>query len=119
MSQIVKDIHFSSNWNNKLYCNFISTIRFGVNKISEGDTVNILLRKKGVYINTGKAKCYKVFNDIKFNDIYWYICIDTGYSYEESFKLFTQINHNVQIDENTVCNLLIFHRHEPIILNKI
>ena len=89
MERPIKELRFSVNWNNKLYCNIFATLRFDLNGLIEDDTVNILLRKKGAYISTGMATIIRIFENVEFSMIKWYLPIDTGYSLEESLKLFS------------------------------
>jgi hypothetical protein len=119
MNSKIQEIRFSTNWNNKLYCNIFSTLRFGLCSFKIGDEVNILLRKSGAYVSTGNAKVINVYKDVNFRALDWYLPLDTGYSFEESWKLFTQFNSNIQIDDNTTINVIILQRINSIILNKI
>lgn len=113
-----REIKFNWNWNNKLYCNFFSTIRFGVNSYVEGDLYNILLRESNVFINTGTSKLIHLYPDQLFINLYTILEIDTGYNFDESIKLFTKFNNNIVIDNTTLCHFLIFERTTKITLKK-
>ena len=118
MSHTIKEIRFSTNWNNKLYCNNFATLRFGECKYNEGEQCSILLRKNGAYINTGFGIIQAVYKDVAFKHLYWYLPIDTGYSFNESKKLFTQFNHNIPIDDETPVNVIVISRLNPLTLNR-
>lgn len=114
-----KEIKFSSNWNNKLYCNIFATLRFGECMHKEGDTVSILLRKESVYVSTGEAIIINIFKDVPFHHLRWFLPIDTGYSLLESEKLFKQFNCNKEITDDTPVNVIVLQRLTKIILSKL
>ena len=118
MSTKIQEIRFSTNWNNKLYSNFFATLRFGECKYQEGDTVSLLLRKSGAYVNTGLATVEAVYKDVAIKHLYWYLPIDTGYTLNESIRLFKQFNHNMDITDDTAINVIVLRRLKPIVLSK-
>jgi hypothetical protein len=118
MSHTIKEIRFSTNWNNKLYSNIFATLRFGECKYEEGEQVNILLRKEGAYISTGFGIIQGVYKDVCFKHLYWYLPIDTGYSFNESLNLFKNFNHNLPIEDDTPINVIVISRLKQINLTK-
>jgi len=114
-----KEIKFSSNWNNKLYCNIFGTIRFGECFHKEGDQVSILLRKDGAFVNTGEGLIIHLYKDVPFQHLRWYLPIDTGYSLMESEKLYKQFNCNKEITDDTPANVIVIQRLDKIILSRL
>lgn len=77
-------IPFSYNWNNKLDCKALTTIRIYSPHNHVPDRA-VLLNLKGVGKGTGKIKGVKKFYLADLNDYMAYI--DTGYNKEECAKI--------------------------------
>ena len=91
-------INFSTNWNGKLNpdAKFFTTIRkYSPVKHIEGRDFEIFLKDRYLF----KAELYQVFT-VSFGAIHPNtIIIDTGYSYDESCKLFMNFLHCTTIDQ--------------------
>ena len=101
MSKTLPEFRFSYNWNNLLCCKIFSTIRLQEPHFKEGDSVNILLRQKGIWKCIGKAIVLHIFPDFKILDNLGLLPCNTGYNVEMSLKLYTQFNSNIPITNDT------------------
>lgn len=106
----MRTINFSYNWNNKLDNKVFTTIRANFIPVEPGTTLKIHLKNK-LYCWAKVRECIKC----KFSDINpLIIWLDTGYTPEESYKIFKNMGLDIN-DKNQDCMLLIFERaHKPI-----
>lgn len=82
---------FQENWNMKLYGKYFTTIRQASHPIKLGDTVDIVLKGKGVKL----AKCIGC-QIVKFSELNELtIMMDTGFNYAESLQLFKRFGLDV------------------------
>ena len=89
----MKQIKFSQNWNNKLDCNFFTTIRLFSKKYQVNETYEIDLNNE--------IKCKAIAIDvrpIKVDSLNDFICyLDTGYNKEETIAMFQKMYSNVDL----------------------
>jgi hypothetical protein len=98
------DLKFSYNWNHKLDCNAFTTIRlYNSQKHIPGQEVNILLNEKS--IGTGAIKDVVLFQLDKLNSFTSFL--DTGYSVEETKKIFYKMYPKVNFSITQLALILI------------
>lgn len=79
----MKRLNFSTNWNNKLDCQFFTSIRLNTDKYVIGEDYIILLRSQKK--KTAKLILKKSFKIANLNDFTSYI--DTGYSSDQVIEM--------------------------------
>lgn len=88
---------FSTNWNNKLSCEYFTTLRLYSKKFIVGNIYDIELQKK--HLKFAECKAIKTLNIEQIND---YIAgLDTGYDAEETKKLIKTMYKNLNLDWTT------------------
>jgi len=96
MEDYVK-LKFSTNWNNKLNCDYFTTIRLYSEKFIVGDTYDIVLKSK--HLKFAECRGFKVFYIEQINE---YIAgLDTGYDVAETKKLIKSMYKNLNLDWTT------------------
>jgi hypothetical protein len=103
---------FSTNWNNKLECNFYTTIRiYNPRKHFVNNQFDIYLQRKyrGKAVVIGVVKTYLH----KLND---YVCyLDTGYNKLETIELMKKIYKTKNIDfSKKQITILILQKIDPL-----
>ena len=86
---------FSHDWNRKLNGIFFTTIRrYNPKKYARGNRVEVYCKYGKAYHSFGVAEIVDV-RKITLNDLNEYICgLDTGYSVEETKKIFRRMYKN-------------------------
>lgn len=101
------EIKFSTNWNNKLLCNYFTTLRLS-DRFKVGEKYLILLKKK--QIGTGEIIAKKY---LKLNQINDYIAgLDTGYNAQKCKEILKTMYKNKLIDWETQTLVLYLIRLE-------
>jgi uncharacterized protein YqfB (UPF0267 family) len=97
-------INFSYNWNNKLQCNYFTTLRLlNHSKYQLGKTVEI-------YLNGVKQFNAEIINtkEIYFENLNSYIAgIDTGYSLNETKNILLKMYPNVDFTKQSLMLILL------------
>lgn len=96
-------IKFSTNWNNKLDCNYFTTIRLMSKKFEVAKVYNVELKNKehsrAIILNI----CYTMLDNL--NDFNCYL--DTGYSVEETKNIFKKMYPNVNFKKTHLAIILL------------
>ena len=101
------EIKFSTNWNNKLDCNYFTTLRLS-DRFKVGGKYPVLLKKK--QIGTGEIMAKKY---LKLNQINDYIAgLDTGYNAQNCKEILKTMYKNKLIDWKTQTLVLYLIRLE-------
>ena len=86
-------LDFLFNWNNKLGCNYFTTIRkateYNRKSLSPGSVVEIHLQNKFQYLAEVYHQDVLLFSKIRISSL----LLDTGYTYDECVKLFCKMNN--------------------------
>lgn len=104
------DLRFTSNWNNKLDCHAFTTLRlFNPSLHFIGKRVHIWLNDddKG----TGEIKAIRRFLLTELNEFVAYL--DTGYSPDETRKIFHNMYHQIDFATTKFALLLIIKDKIP------
>ena len=97
-SEIIRNLLMSHNWNNKLQCDFFTTIRsasiYNVDTLKIGKTVNI----KGIIKSS--FHCRILYSKkVQFKNIpKALIMLDCGYPYLEACNIFAKMNNCTAIE---------------------
>lgn len=99
----METLKFSYNWNNKLECDFFTTLRLhNPAKYKVGNKLQVQIsNKKGTYI---KPNVYEIFSVKSFKIeavTEWVARIDTGYSREQCIKMIKTMYKNSGVNWNT------------------
>ena len=96
-------IKFSTNWNNKLNCNYFTTIRLMSKKYQVSKIFNIELKNqhhcKSIVVNM----IYLKLNDL--NDFNCYL--DTGYSVDETKNIFKKMYPEINFEVTNLSIILL------------
>lgn len=99
----MKQIKFSQNWNNKLDCNYFTTIRLLSKKYQVGETYEI--------VENEKVKCKAIAIDVrslKVDSLNDFICyLDTGYNKEETIAMFQKMYAKVDLSKTFLALVLL------------
>lgn len=88
---------FSTNWNNKLSCDYFSTLRLYSNEFIVGHTYDIELKSK--HFKFAECRCVKVLN---IEEVSEYIAgLDIGYDIVETKKIIKTMYKNLNLDWTT------------------
>jgi len=93
----MKDISFTTNWNNKLNCMAFTTIRISSQTYQVGESYNVKLkgRIQGIYkIVSKKTILLNTVND-------WMGLLDTGYNATETARIIKKIHNARNYDWET------------------
>lgn len=102
---VTREVHFTKDWNNKLSCEYFTTIRKFPTSYVEGEYYKVYVNK----VHSFNAKLMSVEIAVIAELPAGLICVDTGYSLNESYKLFRSFG----IDTTSVevnCVVLTFKR---------
>jgi len=91
----MEEIKFSTNWNNKLDCNYFTTLRLS-DRFKIGGKYPVLLKKK--QIGTGEIMAKKYLYLKQINDYIAYL--DTGYNATKCKEILRTMYKNKLIDWN-------------------
>lgn len=88
----MQDIKFTQNWNNKLQCNYFTTIRsFNPSKYQLYTKFNVLLKRGNNWEKIGTVEVVNIRNlraiDLQANECY----CDTGYNKEQTLNIFQKM----------------------------
>ncbi|MGV8094491.1 MAG: hypothetical protein AB2L24_21770 [Mangrovibacterium sp.] len=76
-------IKFKKNWNNKLNCDFFTSIRMAGPKYKEGNILNLLLQKGGINQQLGHVRVYSA-RPLRIHQITEFMArLDSGLSVDE------------------------------------
>ena len=99
----MEQIKFTYNWNNKLDCNFFTTIRLQSKKFEKNKNFEIVLKNQ--------VHCKVVIVDMwicKINDLKDFVCyLDTGYNNKETINMFKKMYSGVDFTQTNMVLLLL------------
>lgn len=99
----INKIKFSTNWNNKLDCNYFTTIRLFGKKYGIGKTFEIVLKENHL--------CNAIVQDMivtKMEYLNDFNCfLDTGYSKEETEKIFKKMYPKIDFENEFLVIVLL------------
>jgi hypothetical protein len=101
----MKQIKFSQNWNNKLDCNYFTTIRLLSKKYQIGETYEIV-ENEVTKLNATALDVIAIKTD-SLNDFICYL--DTGYSKDETIAMFQKMYPKVDL-KNTYLALVLLKK---------
>ena len=83
-----KYIRFQRNWNNKLSCNYFTTIRLPRDNYKVDNTLKLMLQENGIYRDMGYVKIIEVkpIRPYQIND--WMAFLDAGMSADKLREMF-------------------------------
>lgn len=83
-----KYIRFQRNWNNKLSCNYFTTIRLPRENYKVDNTLKLMLHENGIYRDMGYVRIIEVkpIRPYQIND--WMAFLDAGMSADKLREMF-------------------------------
>lgn len=101
-------LEFSYNWNEKLFCNFFTTIRLhNRRKYGVGNKYDLYLKK--TYMGEVEVIDHKPLTVAKISE--WIARLDTGYSAEECQNIIrTMYNKIDNFTDNTLLSYVLLHK---------
>ena len=111
MNQDLKSIKFTYNWNNKLKCNYFTTMRLAnPEKYKVGNQHKILFLENGVYRDYGIGEIVAIRN-LRLHQLNIFICgLDTGYSVDQTKQIIYKMYKNRIADINHADFNLVLYR---------
>ena len=93
----MEDLIFSSHWNNKLSCDYFSTIRLhNANRFKVGNYFKIFVKEKSGLRHIAPARVVSIAH-YKAIDLPEHACyLDTGYGKEETINIIKNMYKNMQ-----------------------
>jgi len=110
MSDKINKIHFSKNWNNKLFSDLFTTIRKHNDYFKEGQDYMIFLDGKPVF----SACLYNKFTATLSTIPSTIIMTDTGYTLDKSIEIFRRMHKKEDTQDvlNMKFDLLVFKKNK-------
>lgn len=108
MKNLIPQIRFSYNWNNKLACKAFTTIRLhNHKKYQPGRVYHIWLKTPTGIVDYGYAECKKVVTRRKSKLGDWVCLLDTGYPHRETERILTKMYKNKVSEEDPLFDVIL------------
>lgn len=108
MSNLIKHIKFSYNWNKKLDCKSFTTIRLhNGRKYQKGNLYRVFLKDSTQWIDKGLHECKGLVTRRKTQINDWLAFLDTGYNAVKCQDIITKMYKNKNVEPDPLLDIIL------------